>query len=111
MLHPALPTFPGHDIWKRDFKGATGVFSFVLRVEREDQFKTKAQAFLDALSIFGLGYSWGGFASLALHVNLDERKVTPVPSEGPVLRLQVGLEDVDDLKADLERAFSAARAA
>ncbi|MGF6257343.1 cystathionine beta-lyase [Ensifer sp. LBL] len=111
VLHPALPTFPGHDIWKRDFKGATGVFSFVLRVEREDQFKTKAQAFLDALSIFGLGYSWGGFASLALHVNLDERKVTPVPSEGPVLRLQVGLEDVDDLKADLERAFSAARVA
>ena len=111
VLHPALPTFPGHEIWKRDFKGATGVFSFVLRVEHEDQFKTKAQAFLDALSIFGLGYSWGGFASLALHVNLDERKVTPVPTEGPVLRLQVGLEDVDDLKADLERAFSAARVA
>ena len=107
VLHPALPSFPGHDIWKRDFKGASGVFSFVLRVEREDQFKEKAQAFLDGLSLFGLGYSWGGFASLALHVSLRERKATPIPPEGPVLRLQVGLEDVDDLKADLERGFAA----
>lgn len=109
VLHPVLPSFPGHDIWKRDFKGASGVFSFVLRVEHEEQFKAKAQAFLDALSIFGLGYSWGGFASLALHVSLNERKVTKAPSEGPLLRLQIGLEDVGDLKADLERAFAAIR--
>ncbi|WP_104668141.1 cystathionine beta-lyase [Ensifer adhaerens] len=111
VLHPAMPSFPGHDIWKRDFKGASGVFSIVLRAEHEDRFKAKAQAFLDALTIFGLGYSWGGFASLALHVNLHERKVTPVPTEGPVLRLQIGLEDVDDLKADLGRALAVARAA
>ncbi|WP_439623453.1 cystathionine beta-lyase [Shinella sp.] len=108
VLHPALPSFPGHDIWKRDFKGASGVFSFVLRAEREEQFKAKAQAFLDGLSIFGLGYSWGGFASLALHVSLDERKVTEVPADGPVLRLQIGLEDIEDLQADLERGFAAA---
>lgn len=111
VLHPALPGFPGHDIWKRDFKGASGVFSFILRVEHEAQFKAKAQAFLDALSIFGLGYSWGGFASLALHVSLGDRRVTAAPADGPVLRLQIGLEDVGDLKADLERAFAAVNAA
>ena len=109
VLHPALPSFPGHDIWKRDFKGASGVFSFVLGVEHEADFKSKAQAFLDGLSIFGLGYSWGGFPSLALHVSLDDRKVALPPSEGPILRLQIGLEDVDDLKADLQRAFQAVR--
>jgi len=111
VLHPALPGFPGHDIWKRDFKGASGVFSFILRVEREEQFKANAQVFLDALSIFGLGYSWGGFASLALHVSLGDRRVTAAPTDGPVLRLQIGLEDVGDLKADLERAFAAVNAA
>nr|WP_298100899.1 cystathionine beta-lyase [uncultured Shinella sp.] len=111
VLHPALPSFPGHTIWKRDFKGASGVFSFILRVERPDQFTAKARAFLNALSIFGLGYSWGGFASLALQVSLRDRKATRVPTDGPVLRLQIGLEDVTDLKADLDRAFAAARAA
>lgn len=111
VLHPALPSFPGHDIWKRDFKGSTGVFSFILRVEREEHFKVKAQAFLNALSIFGLGYSWGGFASLALHVSLGDRRVKAAPADGPLLRLQIGLEDVGDLKADLERAFRAANVA
>ncbi len=108
VLYPALPSFPGHAIWKRDFKGASGVFSFVLNVARQDEFKARAQAFLDGLSLFGLGYSWGGFASLALHVDLADRKVLAAPSEGPLLRLHIGLEDVDDLKADLERAFAAA---
>ncbi|MGH6809341.1 MAG: cystathionine beta-lyase [Ensifer adhaerens] len=110
VLHPALPSFPGHDIWKRDFKGASGVFSFVLKVAREDEFTAKAQAFLNGLSLFGLGYSWGGFASLALHVDLADRRVLSPPSEGPVLRLHIGLEDVDDIRADLERALSAAAA-
>jgi cystathionine beta-lyase len=110
VLHPALPSFPGHDIWKRDFKGASGVFSFVLSVERQEEFKARAQAFLNGLSLFGLGYSWGGFPSLALHVNLDDRKVTRPPTEGPLLRLQIGFEDVTDLKADLEQAFAAAAA-
>ncbi len=110
VLHPALPSFPGHDLWKRDFKGASGVFSFVLAVARKEDFGRKAQAFLDALSLFGLGYSWGGFPSLALHVNLDERQILQAPTEGPVLRLHIGLEDVADLKADLEKGFAAAQA-
>jgi cystathionine beta-lyase len=110
VLHPGLPSFPGHNIWKRDFKGASGVFSFVLRVGDEASFKERAQTFLDALSLFRLGYSWGGFVSLALHVSLRDRKVTRAPTEGPLLRLQIGLEDCRDLKADLERAFSALRA-
>lgn len=107
VLHPALPSFPGHDIWKRDFKGASGVFSFVLSVARKDEFKAKAQSFLDGLSLFGLGYSWGGFSSLALHVDLEERRILQAPEEGPVLRLHIGLEDVADLKADLAKGFAA----
>lgn len=110
VLYPALPSFPGHHIWKRDFKGASGVFSFVLKVAREDEFTARAQAFLNGLSLFGLGYSWGGFASLALHVNPADRRVLSPPSEGPVLRLHIGLEDVEDIRADLERALSAAAA-
>lgn len=108
VLHPALPSFPGHHLWKRDFKGASGIFSFVLRVERKGDHKRKAQAFLNALTLFGLGYSWGGFPSLALHVNLFDRKVTPPPTGGPVLRLQIGLEDVSDLIRDLEQGLRSA---
>ena len=111
VLHPALPSFPGHAIWKRDFKGASGIFSFVLAVDNPEKFKAKAHAFLDALRIFGLGYSWGGFESLALHVNLNDRRVAKAPTEGPVLRLQIGLEDVADLKADIEKGFAAAKEA
>lgn len=110
VLHPALPSFPGHEIWKRDFKGASGIFSFVLAVDSPEKFKAKAHAFLDALSIFGLGYSWGGFESLALHVNLNDRRICKAPNEGPVIRLQIGLEDVADIKADIERGFAAAAA-
>ena len=110
VLHPALPSFPGHEIWKRDFKGASGIFSFVLKVDQKQDYKRKAQAFLNGLNLFGLGYSWGGFPSLALHVNLFDRKVTPPPAGGPVLRLQIGLEDVRDLIADLENGFAGAKA-
>jgi cystathionine beta-lyase len=109
VLHPALPSFPGHHIWKRDFRGASGVFSFVLAVSQEQDFKGRAQAFLNGLQLFGLGYSWGGFQSLALQVNLDERRVLRLPCEGPIIRLQIGLEDVADLRADLARGFDAAR--
>ncbi|WP_084364275.1 cystathionine beta-lyase [Rhizobium sp. RU36D] len=110
VLHPALPSFPGHDIWKRDFKGASGIFSFVLAADEPAKFKPKARAFLNALSVFGLGYSWGGYESLAVMVNLDDRTICKAPSEGPVIRLQIGLEDVPDLLADLEAGFAAAAA-
>lgn len=108
VLHPALPSFPGHDLWKRDFKGASGIFSFILKVDSPDQFRAKAHAFLDALSLFGLGWSWGGYSSLAVHVGLSDRTITKVPEDGPVLRLQIGLEDTKDLIADLGVGFDAA---
>lgn len=111
VLHPALPSFPGHELWKRDFAGSSGIFSFVLKAESKDRFKAKAHAFLDALSLFGLGYSWGGYESLALHVGLSDRKICAAPSEGPVLRLQIGLEDVADIRKDIEAGLAAAKAA
>ena len=110
VLHPALPSFPGHDLWKRDFKGASGLFSIVLDggPSRSVQRK-KAHAFLDALQIFGLGYSWGGFESLAVHVWLEDRTIAEGPTTGPVIRLQIGLENKEDLLADIERGLEAAK--
>lgn len=104
VLHPALESHPGHAIWKRDFSGASGIFSIALAGGGE----AEAHAFLDALDIFGLGYSWGGYESLAVHVFLGDRVVAKGPQEGPVIRLQIGLEDVDDLIADLEKGLAAA---
>lgn len=106
VLHPALESFPGHQLWKRDFSGANGVLSIVLDGGGEAQ----AHAFLDALEVFGLGYSWGGYESLAARVWLGDRMVTKRDHEGPVIRLQIGLENVEDLKADLERGLAAAAA-
>lgn len=111
VLHPALESFPGHQIWKRDFSGSSGIFSIVLDVEDKADWPRKAHAFLDALTIFGLGYSWGGYESLAVHAFLGDRVVATAPKEGPVIRLQIGLEDVADLKADIEEALAAAAAA
>ncbi|RKE84891.1 cystathionine beta-lyase [Rhizobium sp. AG855] len=108
VLHPALPSFPGHEMWKRDFKGASGVFSFVLSADTPEKIKPKAHAFLDALQLFGLGWSWGGYESLAVFVNLSDRKIRKGPQDGAVIRLQIGLEDVEDIFADLERGFAAA---
>ena len=104
VLHPALESHPGHAIWKRDFSGASGIFSAVL----DGGGKAQAHAFLDALEIFGLGYSWGGYESLAVPVFLGDRTVARGDYAGPVIRLQIGLEDVDDLKADIERGLAAA---
>ncbi|MFP1633093.1 cystathionine beta-lyase [Zhengella sp. ZM62] len=106
VLHPALPSFPGHDLWKRDFCGASGLFSIVL----DGGGTQKAHAFLDALEVFGLGYSWGGHESLAVHVYLGDRTVSRSDYGGPLIRLQIGLEDVADLKADLSAALEAANA-
>lgn len=111
VLHPALESHPDHAIFKRDFKGSSGLFSIVLEGgENADSHKAQAHAFLDALQIFGLGYSWGGYESLAVHANLSDRTVAVAPKEGPVIRLQIGLEDVDDLMADIRRGLSAANA-
>ena len=104
VLHPALPDCPGHAIWRRDFTGSTGLFSFVLNGS-----KAKAAAYIDALDLFGIGYSWGGFESLALPVHPEKyRSQTRWDPSITVIRLQIGLEDVDDLIADLERGFAAA---
>ncbi|MER0239747.1 cystathionine beta-lyase [Fulvimarina sp. MAC8] len=104
VLHPALPSFSDHDAFKRQFSGSSGLFSFVLNGDA-----AAARRFLDALSIFGLGYSWGGHESLAVLVDLFDRTIAKGPTEGPLLRLQIGLEDVADLKADLERGFAASK--
>ena len=103
VLHPALPSHPGHAIWKRDFCGSSGLFSIVLAGGGEQE----QLAFLDALKIFGLGYSWGGYESLAVPVFLGDRVIAKGSYEGPLIRLQIGLEDVEDLKADLERGLAA----
>ncbi|WP_275790942.1 cystathionine beta-lyase [Pararhizobium gei] len=110
VLHPALPSFPGHELWKRDFTGSSGIFSVVLKADQPEQFKPKAHAFLDALKLFGLGYSWGGYESLAVHVGLSDRKICKAPVEGPVIRLQIGLEDVADIRKDIEAGLAAAQA-
>jgi cysteine-S-conjugate beta-lyase len=107
VLHPGLESHPGHSLFKRDFRGASGVFSLVL----DGGGQAQAHAFLDALEIFGLGYSWGGFESLAVQVSLADRTIAKGPYEGPLIRLQIGLEDVADLKADIAAGLAAARAA
>jgi cystathionine beta-lyase len=110
VLHPALPGCPGHDIFTRDFKGSSGLFSFALRGGDDDG----RAALIDGLDLFGIGYSWGGFESLALPVDPQRfRSVTQRADAGPIIRLQIGLEDPDDLIADLAaglKRFEAATA-
>ncbi|WP_184258250.1 cystathionine beta-lyase [Rhodopseudomonas rhenobacensis] len=108
VLHPALETDPGHAIWKRDFTGASGLFSIVLKPAPQKA----VDALLDTVKLFGMGYSWGGFESLAIPFDCTSyRSATKWNPGGPALRLHIGLESVDDLKADLERGFSAFNAA
>jgi len=109
VIYPALPGDPGHALWKRDFTGASGLFSIVLKPVSHE----RLAAMLEGLSLFGMGYSWGGFESLILPFDpSDYRTATNWRTEGPALRLHVGLEDVEDLKADLDAGFGrlAARA-
>jgi cystathionine beta-lyase len=100
ILHPALPDCPGHEYWKRDFKGSSGLFSFELK----DAGTARRTAFIDSLELFGIGFSWGGYESLVLPVD-PLRTVSEAPAPN-LVRLQVGLEDPADLIADLSRAFS-----
>ena len=98
VLHPALPDCPGHAHWARDFKGSSGLFSFVLAGGND----AARARLIDGLELFGIGYSWGGFESLALPVDpYRHRSVTVRADAGPMVRLQIGLEDPADLIADL----------
>ena len=108
VLHPALEDDPGHAIWKRDFTGASGLFSVVLKAAPQKA----VDALLDAVKLFGLGYSWGGFESLIIPFDCAPyRTATKWAPVGPALRLHIGLENVEDLKADLEHGFAAFNAA
>jgi cystathionine beta-lyase len=108
VLHPALESHPGHAIWKRDFSGASGLFSIVLQPKPQKA----VDAMLDSLQLFGMGFSWGGFESLAIPFDCSEyRTATTWAPGGPTLRLHIGLENVDDLKADLDRGFAVFNAA
>jgi cysteine-S-conjugate beta-lyase len=109
VLHPALEDCPGHALWQRDFTGASGLFSFVLNAGND---RARA-ALIDGLEHFGIGYSWGGFESLAIPADpASNRTATRWAAHGPLVRLQVGLEDsadlIEDLAAGLAR-FAAAR--
>jgi cysteine-S-conjugate beta-lyase len=108
VVHPALPSHPGHDIWKRDFTGACGLFGVVMKPAPEKA----VYAFLNALTLYGIGASWGGYESLAIPFDCThERSATKWNPGGPSVRIHIGLEDVGDLIADLERGFAALAAA
>jgi cysteine-S-conjugate beta-lyase len=104
VLHPALESHPGHAIWKRDFTGACGLFSIIFKPVPEPS----VHAFIDALTLFGIGVSWGGYESLVIPFDCTPmRTATKWVPGGPTIRFHIGLEDVDDLIADLERGFAA----
>jgi cystathionine beta-lyase len=108
VLHPGLESDPGHAIWKRDFTGASGLFSIVLKPVPQKA----VDALLDTVNLFGMGFSWGGFESLIIPFDCEGyRTATKWSPGGPTLRLHIGLENVDDLKADLDRGFAALKAA
>lgn len=108
VLHPALSSCPGHHIWARDFAGSSGLFSIVLDGGDE----ASRAAMIDTLDHFGIGYSWGGYESLALPIDPARHRTATWPDfAGPLVRLQIGLEDADDLIADLDRGLVAFRAA
>jgi cystathionine beta-lyase len=103
VLCPALPGAPGHDLWRRDFTGLNGLFGVVLQPGSPEA----VEGLIDALDLFGRGYSWGGFESLAIHCDpqLAQRHIRP-DLGGPLIRLHVGLEDPADLIADLDQALT-----
>lgn len=103
VLHPALPSCPGHALFKRDFSGSNGLFSFVLKQANQQQ----VEAFIEGMQHFKMGFSWGGYESL-ITASMDVqqlRTATTWPYPGPLIRLHIGLENVDDLISDLAAAF------
>lgn len=108
VMHPALPSDPGHDLWKRDFLGASGLFGVTLKPAS----RAAVAAFVDSLELFGMGASWGGYESLVLVTSPNNfRDVRRWPYEGPTLRFHAGLEALEDLTDDLETAFKRFNAA
>lgn len=103
VLHPALPDYPGHEIWQRDFLGSTSLFGILLKDYRREALA----AMLDGMQLFGMGASWGGFESLLIPAYPERlRTATRWHGEGPLLRIHVGLENTEDLIADLDRGFA-----
>jgi len=108
VLHPALPEDPGHELWKRDFTGASGLFGFVINTED----RKKISAMMDSWTLYGMGSSWGGYESLLIPAwPADNRTATAWETDGQLLRIHVGLEDPEDLIADLEAGFDRLNAA
>jgi cystathionine beta-lyase len=101
VLHPALPEDPGHEIWKRDFTGSSGLFGVVLQDYSDDAIA----AMLDGLELYAMGASWGGYESLILPTNPAPIRSATTWDEGPTIRIHAGLEDPDDLLEDLEKGF------
>lgn len=108
VLHPALPSDPGHAIWKRDFTGATSLFA----IELHPVSMKAVAAMLDDLTLFGMGASWGGYESLVLPFDCTPYRTATKPGfKGPTIRLHIGLEDLEDLKEDLDAGFARLKAA
>jgi cystathionine beta-lyase len=106
VLYPAHPDDPGHALWRRDFRGASGLFGVVLDASITER---ALEAMIDGLQLFGRGYSWGGFESLLIPAR-PERTAEPLPRSGPMFRISAGLEDADDLLAELRAGFERLRA-
>ncbi len=108
VLHPAFPDCPGHEFWKRDFKGSSGLFSICMDPDIDQD---AINHLLDAATMFGMGFSWGGFESLFIEMNnLDKsRTAAPFPADGALLRVHAGLESADDLISNLDQAFTSLR--
>jgi cystathionine beta-lyase len=106
VLHPALPDCPGHEHWRRDYQGASSLFGFTLRSNVRDA----ASAFIDRMRLFGIGASWGGYESLMIPAYAARlRTATKWPEDEFLIRIHIGLENKDDLIADLEMGFGRMR--